>query len=110
MQGWALILTLILIAPFSSSRDDGRYANNPLKPWFDQLHSSKGYCCSDADGVETDYEVRSGKYWAPIDGVMTEVPDEVVITEPNKLGRAMKWLTYENGKKVFRCFIPSGGA
>jgi len=25
---------------------DGRYANSPLKPWFDQLKSGKGLCCS----------------------------------------------------------------
>src|SRR4051812_33043270 len=32
------------------ARDDGRYAGSPLKPWFDTLKSSKGLCCSDADG------------------------------------------------------------
>lgn len=30
--------------------DDGRYANSPLKPWFDQLQSARGLCCSVADG------------------------------------------------------------
>jgi hypothetical protein len=31
------------------ARDDGRYANSPLKFWFDQLASGKGFCCSFAD-------------------------------------------------------------
>jgi hypothetical protein len=31
-------------------RDDGRYANSPLKSWFDRLASRKGLCCSFADG------------------------------------------------------------
>ena len=34
-----------------SARDDGRYANSPLKQWFDRLASGKGLCCSFADGV-----------------------------------------------------------
>jgi len=32
------------------ARDDGRYRQSPLKPWFDSLRSGKGLCCSDADG------------------------------------------------------------
>jgi hypothetical protein len=27
-------------------RDDGRYANSPLKSWFDRLASGNGLCCS----------------------------------------------------------------
>jgi hypothetical protein len=93
----------------AGARDDGRYAQNPLKPWFDSLQSKKGFCCSDADGEATEYEIRGNAYWAPIDGVMTEVPAEAVITEPNKFGQAMKWIFVENGRKTFRCFIPAGG-
>ena len=52
----------LLVAPFVLSigsllstgsalgRDDGRYADSPLKPWFDSLRSHLGPCCSDADG------------------------------------------------------------
>lgn len=32
---------------------DGRYANSPLKSWFDQLKSGNGPCCSNADGAGT---------------------------------------------------------
>jgi hypothetical protein len=91
------------------ARDDGRYAQSPLKPWFDSLKSRKGFCCSDADGEETEYEMRGNNYWAPIDGVWQAVPIEAVITEPNKVGRAMKWVYMENGEKKFRCFIPASG-
>src|SRR5207248_668559 len=88
------------------ARDDGRYAQSPLKPWFDSLKSQKGFCCSDADGEETEYEMRDQNYWAPIDGVWQPIPNEAVIKEPNKVGRAMKWIYVENGEKKFRCFIP----
>ena len=30
-------------------RDNGRYANSPLKSWFDRLASGNGLCCSFAD-------------------------------------------------------------
>jgi len=36
------------------ARDDGRYANSPLKQWFDRLASGKGLCCSFADGVSVE--------------------------------------------------------
>jgi hypothetical protein len=106
--GVVLVLAAALPHPVAA-RDDGRYAQSPLKPWFDQLKSRKGYCCSDADGEETEYEMRGQSYWAPIDGVWQPVPTEAVITEPNKVGRAMKWLYMENGERKFRCFLPAGG-
>ena len=99
---WSMTMTV-------GARDDGRYAQSPLKPWFDKLQSKKGFCCSDADGEATDYDIREGSYWAPIDGVMTRVPDDAVITEPNRAGHAIKWIYMENGVKKFRCFIPSAG-
>jgi hypothetical protein len=42
---------------------DGRYANSPLKPWFDQLKSRNGPCCSMADGYvveDADWEAKNG--------------------------------------------------
>jgi hypothetical protein len=106
--GAVLVLSAALPHPVAA-RDDGRYAQSPLKPWFDQLKSRKGYCCSDADGEETEYEMRGDNYWAPIEGVWQPVPSEALITEPNKVGRAMKWIYIENGEKRFRCFLPAGG-
>lgn len=104
-----LISAAVLFTSQSFARDDGRYAQSPLKRWFDSLKSQKGFCCSDADGVATNYEIKDGAYWAPIDGVMTRVPDEAVITEPNLRGEAMKWLYLEDGHNAFRCFLPAGG-
>jgi hypothetical protein len=98
----ALLLTLPILA---QARDDGRYANNPLKPWFDQLKSKKGFCCSDADGKTTEFEMRTDHYWVPVNGEWVQVPEEAVITEPNKVGHAMLWLTYD---QRIRCFLPGG--
>ena len=47
------VALLVALFPISSvARDlDGRYANSPLKSWFDNLSSKSGVrCCSDADG------------------------------------------------------------
>jgi hypothetical protein len=101
-----LTICLLLLPLVAYARDDGRYADNPLKPWFDSLKSKNGFCCSEADGAPTEYDLREDQYWVPIDGVWTAVPQEAVITEPNKLGRAMLWLT--NQRKI-RCFLPASG-
>jgi hypothetical protein len=34
-----------------NARDDGRFANSPLKEWFDRLASRNGLCCAFADGI-----------------------------------------------------------
>jgi hypothetical protein len=46
----AALVLLLLLTSHALARDDGRYANSPLKPWFDSLKSQKGFCCSEADG------------------------------------------------------------
>jgi hypothetical protein len=43
------------------ARDGGRFANSPLKEWFDRLASRNGLCCSFADGVsveDVDWDTR----------------------------------------------------
>lgn len=95
--------------PFQAlARDNGKYADDNLKPWFDSLTSKKGYCCSVADGQPTEFEIRGDHYWAPLsNGVWTQVPDDAVITVPNLYGRALKWLMRDfDGKETFRCFLP----
>jgi hypothetical protein len=123
-----LVLAAIVAASFSqsaSSRDvDGRFANSTLKPWFEGLHSKKGPCCSDADGAlvkDADWETYRGQdgkshYRVAIRGELVDVPDEAVITEPNRYGPAMVW-GYESRyfksipgapvtDYVIRCFLP----
>jgi hypothetical protein len=90
-------------------RDDGRYANSPLKPWFDGLRSGKGPCCSDADGSgvgDDDWETKDGHYRVRIKGEWYLVPDDAVLGEPNRAGRTMVWLWYRDGVPQIRCFIP----
>jgi hypothetical protein len=93
---------------------DGRFANSPLHNWFESLHSSKGPCCSDADGTalsDVDWEARDGHYRVRIEGQWWDVPDEAVIREPNRAGRTMVWPIYYRGttqplRVDIRCFMP----
>ena len=102
---------------------DGRYANSPLKPWFDQLQSRNGRCCSDADGYvveDADWEAKNGRYRVRVPQshdskimVWVDVPNNSVITEPNKVGRTMVWPVYFEGitgdehhpQILIRCFM-----
>ena len=101
---------------------DGRYANSPLKPWFDQLKSRNGACCSNADGYvveDADWEAKNGHYRvrvpeSPDSKVMVwiDVPDDSVIIEQNNAGRTMVWPVYfDTGDERYpriwiRCFMP----
>lgn len=92
---------------------DGRYAQSPLKGWFDQLKSGKGPCCSDADGSalsDTDWETKDGHYRVRIEDQWWDVPDDAVITEPNRAGRTMVWPIYYRPlgalRIEIRCFMP----
>src|SRR5258708_12341681 len=100
------LFVLLLMTTATVARDDGRYANSPLKPWFDSLKSGKGFCCSEADGRETEYAIHESRYWLPVNGFWTEVPDDARITEPNRAGRPMLWL---DPLQNIRCFIPGPG-
>lgn len=93
---------------------DGRYANSPLKSWFESLRSRKGPCCSDADGTalsDVDWEMTAGRYRVRIEGQWWDVPEDAVITEPNRAGRTMVWPIYYREldkwlRVEIRCFLP----
>ena len=88
---------------------DGRYANSPLKQWFDSLRSGKGPCCSDADGSavsDVDWESSNGRYRVRLEGQWFDVPEDAVITEPNRVGRTMVWPIRGYAGLTIRCFMP----
>jgi hypothetical protein len=110
------VFVIILLGLQSAyARDpDGRFANSPLKPWFEKLSSGKGPCCSDADGsvvLDSDWESKDGHYRVRIRDIWWDVPAEAVITEPNRVGRTMVWPVYNwKGNSLdsvdIRCFMP----
>lgn len=107
-----LIAVAFFFAAFAHARDDGRYANSPLKHWFNSLASGKGPCCSFADGVsiaDVDWETKDGKYRVRIEGQWIEVPADALVTVPNKFGPPVVWLLVNNGVTEIRCFMPGAG-
>jgi hypothetical protein len=108
--GIPLLLALLASQP-GHGRDRGQFANsNPeIKAWFDTLRSGKGPCCSDADGSavsDVDWESSSGHYRVRLEGEWFDVPEEAVITEPNRVGRTMVWPIRGYGGVTIRCFMP----
>ena len=95
------------------ARDDGRYANEPLRAWFDHLASGRGACCSFADGFsiqDVDWDSQDGKYRVRLYGEWIIVPDNAVVTEPNKFGPAVVWPYMDaQGVTQIRCFLPGAG-
>jgi hypothetical protein len=84
-----------------------------LNGWYDHLASGKGSCCSNADGtavVDADWDSKAGHYRVRIEGEWWDVPENAVITEPNRDGRTIVWpIYYRNGGKLdrieIRCFM-----
>lgn len=95
---------------------DGRYANSPLKPWFETLESKMGRCCVEADGEFVEWETRGGRYFARVRGQWVAIPDEAIVAGPNLAGRAMIWVTNGTVDKyrtlrsfssfTIKCFLP----
>ncbi len=89
------------------------YAHDPSHPelneWFNKLASGKGLCCSFADGTalsDVDWESRNGHYRVRLDNEWIDVPDDAVITEPNRAGRTMVWPLRGYLGTTIRCFMP----
>ena len=108
--GLTLSLVSCLVGNVVARDLDGRYANSPLKPWFDHLASGRGLCCSMADGEtvsDPDWESKDGHYRVRLEGAWIDVPDDAVITVPNLFGRTMVWpVRYEGNGVAIRCFMP----
>jgi hypothetical protein len=105
-----------LLAALSRShgRDlDGRYANSPLKGWFNSLTDKQGIgCCDTSDGrrvEDADWGTGTdGSYWVVVDGQKLAVPDQALLTQKNRVGTAIVWpyLDPATNEVKIRCFIP----
>ena len=100
----------IMIWPAFPRDHGGGHATDPLHAWFDQLASGKGLCCSFADGVsvqDVDWDTREGRYRVRLHGEWILVPDNALVTEPNRAGVAIVWPYLDSdGMTQIRCFLP----
>ena len=115
-------LALLLAAAVILIRDPtGKWANDPLKPWFESLRNKLGlYCCARADGHpldDGDWDMKGDSYRVRLQGEWIVVPDYAVISSPNKFGKAVVW--FREGADIasgeihtvtgIQCFIPGSG-
>ncbi len=103
------------VSPVLARDIDGRYAQQDpeMHRWFEHLASRKGPCCSDADGVtveDTDWDFEEGHYRVYLKDLWIVVPDDAVITQPNRYGRTVVWPLFfgvdGRGQIIIRCFMP----
>ena len=78
------VLILLLLYSPALAHD----ASHPeLNDWFNRLQSGRGLCCSFADGSavrDVDWESKDGHYRIRLEGRWITVPDEALITEPDR--------------------------
>jgi hypothetical protein len=109
LEIFSMLAFVAFVVGSAAARDDGRYAGSPLKPWFDALKSGKGLCCSFADGfaiADPDWDSKDGHYRVRLEGEWIIVPEDAVITEPNRAGRTMVWPIKSALGTSIRCFMP----
>ena len=110
------MLALALWASRAHAADNGHYAaqDPALHAWFNGLASGKGLCCSFADGQQindVDWDTKDGHYRVHLNGIWVVIPDDAVVTVPNKFGAAVVWpYSDADGTTKIRCFLPGGGA
>jgi hypothetical protein len=106
-----IVLIFLLLCTPALAHDP---SHPELNEWFNRLTSGKGLCCSFADGSavsDVDWESKDGHYRVRLEGRWVDVPDDAVITEPNRAGRTMVWpYTADHGTDhphlEIRCFMP----
>ncbi len=107
----AVGVVLLLSAVGARAFDNGQFKDVPedIRKWFKGVISPNGFpCCDISDGHRTDYDVREGNYWVPIDGVWWQVPDRAIVrTGGNPLGEAVVWYVNLSGAIQIRCFVPA---
>ena len=94
--------------------DRGQFENVPddIRAWFKGVRSPAGVpCCDISDGHRTEYDVRSGAYWVPINGLWWQVPEKAIVRNAgNPLGEAVVWYVSLRGNIEIRCFVPADAA
>ena len=90
--------------------DHGQFENIPddIRAWFKGVRSPTGVpCCDISDRHRTDYDVRAGAYWVPVNGLWWQA---IVRNAGNPLGEAVVWYVSLRGNIEIRCFVPADAA
>jgi hypothetical protein len=114
MRRLAQVLLLACSAALTSAAlafDNGQYSDVPadIRAWFKSVMAPNGVpCCDISDGHRTEYDVRGGAYWVPIEGQWMLVPERAVIRDRgNPVGQAVVWYVHHRGEIIISCFVPA---
>lgn len=115
VAGLGLMAVVVLIWALLGVRAHAHDLEHPeLDNWYMGLRSpGHGPCC---DGSETthladvDWDSHDGHYRVRLDGQWVDVPDDAVVTEPNRDGRALLWAFKGSSGWYIRCFMPGAGS
>lgn len=123
---WLVWLFLALATGSAREAYPGQWAqvDPAIKRWFNdqKVPGTQRTCCSEADGVYAEEDIREGHYWArfvaiqhneglaptEISSGWMQVPDAAVIHDPNRNGAPVVWWGWQNGLFI-RCYAPGGG-
>lgn len=109
ITGAIMFLALVVAAIGALVRVAGAHDHSrpELNGWLKSLYSkSKTWCCdgNDHDPIDA-WEANGTRYRVKFRGIWFEVPDDAVVTEPNKTGDALLWMDKGITLKP-RCFMP----
>lgn len=106
-----MMVFLCALASAAQAVDRGQFENVPdnIRSWFKAMNSPSGVpCCDIADGRRTEYDIRDGTYWVPIEGMWWQVPSRAAIRDGgNPVGEAVVWYVHHRGSIVISCFVPA---
>ena len=107
----ALLAGMIALTGAALAFDNGQYDNVPpdIRAWFKGVMAPNGVpCCDISDGHRTEYDVRNGAYWVPIEGEWMAVPERAIIRDRgNPVGQAVVWYVRHGGIIIISCFVPA---
>lgn len=107
----ALTMGSLAAAGVALAFDNGQFENVPpdIRAWFKSVIAPNGVpCCDVSDGHRTEYDVRGGAYWVPIEGQWMEVPERAIIRDRgNPVGQAVVWYVHHRGAVIISCFVPA---
>jgi hypothetical protein len=107
----ALLAGMTALTGAALAFDNGQYGNvsSDIRAWFKGVMAPNGVpCCDISDGHRTDYDVRNGAYWVPIEGEWMAVPERAIIRDRgNPVGQAVVWYVRHRGSIIISCFVPA---
>src|SRR5436189_5066054 len=99
-----IVLALLFLCLPALARDNGQYnsVSPEVRQWFRAQKSPKtgGLCGNEADGAYAEEDIRDGRYWTRFEltkGEWIQVPEDVVIKDPNRNGAPVAWWYFQNG-------------